>query len=212
MQGNILAKFLIIGAVLVALFALGRGLFYFDNDEVEIENDSGLSLVNSQVAQVSGSKTGPQAEEFELPSRLIIPKLEIEADVQRLGVTRSGNMAAPNNFTDVSWYKYGTVPGFKGSAVMAGHVDNALSTPAVFYNLKDLEIGDDIYVVRADGKRLHYKVVDEQTYQYNDTKPLQRIFNATDGSYLNIITCQGEWVPEAKSARYRLVIYTKLVE
>ena len=204
MKKNFIPKVLIIGAVLLALFALGRGLFYFDNDEV----DSGVSLFESQVAQVND---GVEASPQDLPSRLIIPKLEIDAPVQRLGVTRTGNMAAPNNFTDVSWYKHGTVPGFKGSAVVAGHVDNALGTPAVFYELPKLEAGDDIYVVQEDGDKLHFKVIDKKLYRYNQS-PVEKIFNDSTGTYLNLITCQGEWVPEAKSAENRLVVYTKLVE
>jgi len=194
-----LAKLLIIGAVVLALFVIWRGFLYAPNDLA----DSGL---NTNSAAVIGSISAS-----EMPSRLIIPKLGIDSNVQRLGVTKSGNMAAPNNFTDVSWYKYGTAPGMTGSAVMAGHVDNALGTPAVFIDLNKLEIGDKVEVVRADGKRLRFEVVDKEIYPY-DNSPLKRIFNASDGSYLNLITCQGEWVKEAKSARYRLVIYTKLIE
>jgi sortase A len=204
MKSNFIPKLLIIGAVLIGLFALGRGLFYFDNDEV----DTDLSLVGSQVAQVNDGLT---PKETDLPSRLEIPKIEVEADVQRLGVTSTGNMAAPKNFTDASWYKYGTAPGFKGSAVMAAHVDNALGIPAVFYDLPKLEVGDDVYVIQEDGDRLHFKVIDKALYPYNKS-PVEKIFNDKSGTYLNLITCQGEWVPEAKSAANRLVIYTKLVE
>ena len=147
----------------------------------------------------------------EYPARLQIPKLDIDAEVQHVGVTKTGNMAAPNNFTDVSWYKYGTIPGHLGSAAIAGHVDNALGTPAIFIDLHKLEVGDDIFVLDHNHKKLHFKVVDKALYPY-DQAPLERIFNTTDDSYLNLITCQGEWVPAAKSAANRLVIYTKLVE
>lgn len=202
MRTNPLAKILILGAILIAVFALWRGFYYAPNGEVD--NGAGL---------VAGNQTGNinSVPAEELPSRLIIPKLEIDANVQHLGVTSSGNMAAPNNFTDVSWYKYGTVPGYQGSAVMAGHVDNALGTPAVFYELPKLETGDDIYVVRENGDRLHYKVVSMDLYPWNDS-PVEKIFNDDSGKYLNLITCQGDWVPEARSAENRLVIYAKLVE
>ena len=203
MPKNFLAKILIIVAILLGLFALGSGLFYFDNDE----SDSGLSLVNDALP----TQSGPISPE-ELPSRLIIPKLEVDAEVQRLGVTSTGNMAAPDNFTDVSWYKYGTVPGRRGSAVMAGHEDNAISLPGVFYDLHKLEIGDDIYVTREDGERLHFRVVEEVVYAYDDPEPLTKIFNRDDGTYLNLITCAGDWVESAKTNDKRLVIYAKLVE
>lgn len=194
---NPLAKSLFLIAIILIIYALWRGFLYAPN------GDSGLLIEKGQQSQTATAE--------ELPSRLIIPKLGIDSDVQHVGITKSGNMAAPNNFTDVSWYQYGTAPGFKGSAVMAGHVDNAFGTPAIFYKLNDLEPGDEVNTVRADGKTLRYKVVDKEIYPYNDA-PLKRIFNADDASYLNLITCQGEWVKEARSARYRLVVYTKLVE
>lgn len=204
MQKKNLVKLIILAAFLVALFALGKGFFYFDNDEA----DSGLAPDNSQIAQVNGGLTPGEGD---LPVRLLIPKLEIDAEVQRLGVTSTGNMAAPNNFTDVSWYKHGTVPGFKGSAVVAGHVDNALGTPAIFYELPKLELGDSIYVTNSAGEKLHFQVIDKEIYRY-DQAPAEKIFNDSTGTYLNLITCQGDWVPEARSAENRLVVYTKLVE
>ena len=188
---SLFGKFLIIAAVLLALFALWRGFLYSPNGEI------------------GGEPSTATAEE--LPRYLSIPKLGIDSNVQHVGVTKAGNMAAPNNFTDVSWYKFGAVPGFKGSAVMAGHVDNALGTPAIFYKLGDLEVGDEIFVTRADGEQLRFKVIDKQVYPWDDS-PVEKIFNDKSGTYLNLITCQGDWVPAAKSAEFRLVIYTKLVE
>ena len=105
---NKLAKLLILAAILVAPFALGRGLYYAPND------DSGLS-----VGTTSQNATVISTESYNQPSRLIIPSLDIDTNVQHVGLAKSGNMAAPNNFTDVSWWKYGTVPGYRGSAVMA---------------------------------------------------------------------------------------------
>ncbi len=194
------ALILIIAGILSAAVVAARSFYYAPN------GDSGLS------ADYDGtSSQTTAASAIGLPTRLFIPKLGIGAKVQQVGVTKSGNMAAPNNFTDVSWYKYGTVPGMPGSAVIAGHVDNALGTPAIFIDLPKLEIGDDIYIEGESGKRLHFQVVDKEIYPYNEV-PLKRLFNSDDGIYLNLITCQGEWVPAAKSAANRLVVYTKLVE
>lgn len=206
MQRNNILKLVILGALLIAVFAVGRGFFYFDNQAVE---DPSLFAVEN--GKVLGTQSGDVTPE-QLPSRLLIPKLEVDSHVQRLGVTATGNMAAPDNFTDVSWYKYGTVPGFKGSAVMSGHEDNAIDLPGVFYDLHKLEIGDDVYVVREDGERLHYKVIDEQIYRFDDPEPLPGIFNKTDGTYLNLITCAGDWLESAKTNDRRLVIYAELVE
>jgi LPXTG-site transpeptidase (sortase) family protein len=148
----------------------------------------------------------------ELPSTLLIPALGVNAKVQALGITKKGNMGAPSNFTDVSWFKLGTVPGQVGSAVMAGHEDNALSLDGVFKHLEDLKTGDDVYVVRKDGKKLHFKVVDKKIYPYNLTGPeLEKVYNADDAARLNLITCTGNWVQSIKTNDKRLVVFTKLV-
>ncbi len=198
-----LAKLLIIFGILAALFVLWRSVYYAPNDALADEVDSGLAA-----AVNLGESVDPEA----LPTKLLIPRLNIDSDVQRLGITRTSNMAAPDNFTDVSWYKFGTVPGFNGSAVMAGHEDNAISLDGVFKHLEDLEIGDDVYVVREDGQRLRFKVVDKKVLPYNlSGTELEKIFNAKDKARLNLITCAGDWLKEAKTNDQRLVIYTELV-
>ena len=192
------AKIFLVVGLLAALAVIGRSLFIAPGSD-----DSGVPATAAG-ASISGES---------LPQRLIIPRLNIDAKVQHLGITKSGNMAAPSNFTDVSWYKYGTPPGRVGSAVVAGHEDNAISLDGVFKHLEDLENGDDVYVLREDGTKLHFKVVDKQVYPYNLSGPaLKEIFEKNDKSRLNLITCAGIWLKEAKTNDKRLVIYTELVK
>jgi sortase A len=196
-----IAILLAIAALLTLVFTLGRAM-YFPKTA-----DSGLTAA---VPLTSGpvDKTVAPSE----PSMLEIPKVGISAKVQQVGILPNGNMGVPSNFTDVGWYEPGTIPGQKGSAVIAGHQDRAGNIPAVFYRLEDLKIGDDVFVTTGDGKRLHFKVIEMKVYPYNSPDPLERIFNAKDGTYLNLITCAGSWIPSAKTNNKRLVVYTKLVQ
>lgn len=164
-----------------------------------------------ELAPASLSKPEVQ-EENSLPVRIIIPKLDIDTDVQHVGLTTKGNMGVPTNFTDAGWYKYGTVPGNQGSAVIAGHQTNALSLPAVFMPLPKLESGDDLYIVDEEGKKLRFRVIKKEIVPYNlQGQKLEEIFNSKNGRYLNLITCDGEWLPEAKTNDKRLVVYAELV-
>src|SRR5207244_3357402 len=122
---------------------------------------------------------------------------------------KTGNMAVPSNFTDVGWFKLGTIPGHVGSAVMDGHVDNAVALPGVFKHLATLKKGDDVYVMDKDGARLHFLVTDVQTYPY-DEAPAQEIFARADKARLNLITCGGTWIQAKKSYDKRVVVYTEL--
>ena len=120
------------------------------------------------------------------------------------------NFQASTNYSDVGWYRYGTVPGQLGSAVVDGHIDNGFGLPAVFKRLTEINVGDDIYVVAEDGSRLHFKVTDKQIYPYANA-PLDYIFNRSDKARLNLITCEGTWLKSEKMYDKRLVIFSELV-
>src|SRR3989338_5323252 len=145
-----------------------------------------------------------------LPARLVIPALHVDASVQKVGVKADGNMATPSNFSDVAWYKHGTVPGQLGSAVISGHVDNGLALAGVFKHLPEIQIGDDVYVEQQDGNRLHFVVEAIEGYPYKDA-PAEKIFAHNDAARLNLVTCEGVWVKSEKTYDRRLVVYTKLV-
>lgn len=146
----------------------------------------------------------------EMPARLIIPKLGIDTNIQYVGLTADGNMGVPNNFTDVAWYKYGAVPGERGSAAIAGHLDNGLSLAGVFKRLSELAPGDDVYVERKNGEHIYFKVTEVELYNYKEV-PLERLFERKDGMYLNLITCDGSWIRNERTYDQRLVVYTRLV-
>jgi sortase A len=143
------------------------------------------------------------------PARLQIPSLGVNAAVQQTGLTKSGAMGVPTNFTDVAWYKYGPVPGQLGSAVIDGHVDNGLSLPGVFKHLGDIQKGADMYVVTKKGETLHFVVTDIESYPYKSV-PTSMIFTRADKARLNLITCEGHWVQGEKTYDQRLVIFAEL--
>src|SRR3989344_2905957 len=192
---------LIIVAVLVATFTIRRDLSWSNIEE------SGLAVATNTA--LAAGAVPSLASAIEYPDELSIPKINVVSNVQHLGVTKSGNMQAPDNFSDVSWYKLGVIPGEKGSAVIAGH-KNGVYVRGVFRRLNELKVGDSVYVARANGEKLHFKVVETAVYPY-DKAPLERIFTASDGTYLNLITCTGTFRKEIGSSDHRLVVYTELV-
>lgn len=143
------------------------------------------------------------------PVRLRIPSLDIDAHVQHVGVKADGSMGTPSNFTDTAWYKYGTVPGMTGSAVIDGHVDNGLSLPGVFKNLSNIQKGATIEVVAKGGQVARFVVTDVVTYPYKEV-PVEQLFNRADKARLNLVTCDGAWVKGARTYDRRLVVYAEL--
>lgn len=195
-------------AILLLIMGIGLGIItYMKAGYYSPEEELSVSLPEA------GLSEAPANQEEILPSRIIIPKLDIDTDVQHVGITKKGNMAVPTNFTDTGWYEYGTIPGQEGSAVIAGHETDGLSRPAIFGNLEELEPSDEFYIVQEDGKKLTFRVRKEEILPYDIKGPkLEEIFNGKGGRYLNLITCAGEWLPEAKTNDKRLVIYAELAD
>lgn len=151
---------------------------------------------------------------FEVPGkpvRLIIPAIGVNANIQSVGLFWSGDgdMSIPTNFTDVAWYNGGPRPGMPGSAVIDGHLDGRNVREAVFYNLGNLIPGDIVEVVDQGGSILQFQVIRLETYDYNATT--SDIFTSNgSGTYLNLITCAGDWIKGKNIYNERVVVFTQL--
>lgn len=146
-------------------------------------------------------------EVFGLPAKLIIPLIGVEAKVQYLGVNAKGEMEVPDSIIDVGWFKLGSKPGEKGSAVMAGHLNGVGGKAGVFANLNKLKTGDILKIVDDNGQKLTFVVKKINIY---DLGYVDEVFSRSDGIYLNLITCDGVWDEAKKSYDKRLVVFTEL--
>ncbi|MDQ5955435.1 MAG: hypothetical protein QG621_438 [Patescibacteria group bacterium] len=145
-----------------------------------------------------------------VPTKLSIQSVGVSADVEQVGQKADGSMAAPSSFTTVGWYKEGSMPGEEGSAVFAGHVNNALTKAGVFEHLDHIALGDVIVVSDAYNKTLRFAVTDIEDYP-TATAPLNTIFATSGPSQIVLITCAGDWDPRAKSYDHRLVVFARLL-
>ncbi len=162
-----------------------------------------------KMAETKSTSSPPQASvNVSAPSQLTIPKLSIQAPIEKTGLTNDGQMGVPDNGNDVAWFEPGTKPGNEGNAVIAGHVDDK-EGPAVFYNLHKLDKGDEIFVSDESGNVLTFVVTNKEAYPREDA-PLREIFGPTFDHQLNLITCTGLFDRQNKTHEGRLVVYTKL--
>jgi LPXTG-site transpeptidase (sortase) family protein len=140
-----------------------------------------------------------------LPIRLKIPAINVNAAVEYMGNTISGDMAAPNGHSNVGWYKYGPLPGDIGSSVMAGHVVGPRGEQGVFFRLDKLQAGDILQVTDGKGQVASFTV--RSTKTYGQTEQTAEVFSGSGGIHLNLITCAGDW--DAANHHYlkRLVVF-----
>ncbi len=147
-----------------------------------------------------------------VPAHLIIPSINVDSPVENVNIQSNGDLGTPqqNQWEGVGWYSNGPRPGEAGSAVIDGHLDRPGGYPAIFWDLRKVQVGDAIMVVDAKGKTLHFRVTRTASYP-PQAAPLQEIFGDAGGTYLNLITCAGTWIPSQKQTTLRLVVYTTLV-
>ena len=163
------------------------------------------AAVTPTTPQISINKNIPApAYPSNYPKELSIPIINVDAKIQYIGIASNGKLATPSNFTDVGWFQNGVVPGDKGSAIIDGHVDDGLAFPAVFANLGNLNIGDDIYIDTVGRGTLHFQVTNIQDYDAN--AETSEIFNQNDGNYIKLITCAGVWSILRRTHSQRLVV------
>lgn len=151
----------------------------------------------------------PVGEHINSPEQLLVPRLGIQAAIELVGLDPEGRMDVPKDDDNVAWYSLGFKPGEKGSAVLAGHFDRRNGGPAVFYRLEELVPGDEIIITGDNGEKLTYVVTGKELYSSNNF-PLEEVFNSTDKSRLNLITCDGVWNPSTQNYSQRLVVFSEL--
>ncbi|MFC8416071.1 class F sortase [Streptomyces coelicoflavus] len=145
------------------------------------------------------------------PDRVRIPAIGVDAPLTGLGLTSAGSLDVPpaEKKNLAGWYEAGTTPGETGTAILAGHVDNA-EGPAVFYRLGALEKGAGIEVDRRDGGVAVFTVDAVEVYAA-DAFPDEKVYGAADRPELRVITCGG---PYSRSTGYQgnVVVFAHLTD
>ncbi|MFI6374796.1 class F sortase [Streptomyces sp. NPDC050546] len=143
------------------------------------------------------------------PDRIRIPAIRVNAPLTGLGLTKTGSLDAPpaTRGNLAGWYEAGTTPGERGTAIVAGHVDNA-DGPAVFYGLGALTKGSTIEVDRRDGTVAVFTVDAVEAYAAKDF-PDERVYGPARRPELRVITCGGGY---SRAAGYQgnVVVFAHL--
>jgi sortase (surface protein transpeptidase) len=140
------------------------------------------------------------------PVRVVIPAIDVDSELVPLGLNDDESMEVPN-FGLAGWYEPGPRPGAPGPAVIAAHVDS-VNGPDVFFRLKELGAGDEITVTHADGTDTTF-VVRRSEQQLKEDLPVDRIWSDTEEVALRLITCGGNFDPEARSYKSNVIVYAR---
>jgi len=139
------------------------------------------------------------------PIRVLIPAIDVDADLVPLGLRSDRAMEVPD-FGLAGWYAQGPKPGHPGPAVIVAHVDSRAG-PDVFFRLRELVAGDRVHVVYDSGDRRTFVVTwSERTPK--DALPVASIWPTTSDRLLALITCGGTFDQSARSYEDNVVVYT----
>lgn len=145
-----------------------------------------------------------------VPVRIQVPALHIDAEVESVGRKTDGVMKAPSTFKTTAWFNEGSLAGAEGNTVIAGHLNNAVTTSGVFEHLDALSLGETIILIDSLGREARY-VVREMTVYETLKAPNDLIFATEGNSRVVLITCNGAWDKGKRSYDKRLVIFADLI-
>jgi sortase (surface protein transpeptidase) len=194
---------LLIGVVGLLFFAyeLNRPIII---DEPVAAQESQPEPQQPEISEVT--VTLPKSE----PTRLRIPKIDVDTTFVELGKNRDGTLEVPKNYDLVGWYNGGPTPGELGPAVVAGHVSLRNGT-AVFRQLYLLAPGDKLTIDRKDGTTATFKVTKVKQVPQNSDFPTEAVYGNIDHAGIRLITCGGAFNRNTGKYSHNTVVFGQLV-
>lgn len=144
-----------------------------------------------------------------IPETLMIPEIGVHATVEQVKNDPNGAMSVPVHWTDVGWWSPGAAPGQDGDAVIDGHLDWYGVPEAVFYNLGQLKVGDEVDVLSQGNVSLRFKVTASTVVP--STADPAGLWATTGPPRMTLITCAGDWVPSVGQYNQRLLVSASFV-
>ncbi len=114
---------------------------------------------------------------------LEIPVIKVNAPVAGVQL-KDGSWDVSWLQNQVGWLNGTAYPTWTGNSVLTGHTVNAVGQPSIFSKLRQLNVGEYIYVYDR-GYRYTYKVESNKLVQPDDITVLKH----EDKAYLTLITC-----------------------
>ncbi|GAA2478353.1 hypothetical protein GCM10010393_05740 [Streptomyces gobitricini] len=118
----------------------------------------------------------------------------------------AGAMAVPKSPGRLGWWALGAPPGAAhGTVLLAGHLDSADEGAGPLEALHDVPMGTRAQVTAADGTRHTYRIVARRTHPKSALPA--GLFASGGAPRLVLVTCTGDFDPDAHAYADNLVVY-----
>ncbi|MDX3542428.1 class F sortase [Streptomyces europaeiscabiei] len=127
-----------------------------------------------------------------VPVRLLIPAIEVDTPVIRLGLAPDGTVEVPpiTAHDRAGWYEHSPTPGQTGPSVILGHVTVGRYGDGVFRRLTRLRRGERIRARLENGTTPEFTVDSVRTVAKADF-PADEVYGNVDRPALRLVTCGG---------------------
>lgn len=164
----------------------------------------------SPVASSVAKSEKPKGLTRSVPTRLVIGSIGVDTRIMEVGLLPDGSLETPPLFESITgWYKGGPSPGQIGPAIIAGHIDT-YKGPAVFWNLRKVQLNDQIQITRSDGVIVTYLVTALKQFE-QDNFPTQEVYGNTDDAQLRLITCGGSFNHKTLHYSQNTVVFASIL-
>lgn len=144
------------------------------------------------------------------PSRIIIPDIGVDAQIESLGLTADNAVDVPKSLWTTAWFNQSSKPGSPGPAMIVGHY--SAYGKAVFANLKKLNPGQKIIVTDDKAQQFTFIVKQKRDWPQAEVPMAELLGNRTSKPRLEIITCGGGYIKASRDFTNRTVITAEIVE
>ena len=146
------------------------------------------------------------------PVALSIAALALSMAVDPVGLAPDGTMALPGSARTAGWFQQGPVPADgEGNVVIAAHVDDAEVGLGPFAGLRDLTVGDEIYVSDARGRHFGYRVTRVDQTHKAEVDP-DTLFVGDLSPRLVLVTCGGRWDASVRHYQDNVIVWAEPME
>lgn len=140
------------------------------------------------------------------PTRVTLPSIGVDTSIVPVGVDPDGSMTIPEDVATVGWYRYGSAPGSdSGTIVLSGHVDSRTQGRGAFFDLRIMEVGDEVTVADEDGRETTWRITGRRTFE-KESLPIEELFRRDGAPRLVLITCGGDFDSAARSYDSNVVV------
>ena len=139
------------------------------------------------------------------PQEIIIPSINVDNYIQKVGIDQNNQMAVPNNIHLAGWYVNSVKPGEPGLSIIDGHVLGRYNN-AIFKDLINLKPGNTFSIIYGDNSEKLFAVKEVKLLSVDDATIYLNTKDPNIKSQLNLITCDGNFDRNSQTYDKRVVV------